>query len=109
MAIWAQWREGLILPGPKDAGANGQAAGKESEFGGGRLRGAVLPASTSKGTALSAGRDLALLLFLSHAFCPINRSPNNMYFQEANDVILLCGLILRSSKSNFKSEIKISG
>jgi len=53
-----------------------QAVGKETGLGRGRLRGAVPPTSTNKGTAPSIGRDLALLLFCSHPSFFLSEFPN---------------------------------
>lgn len=59
----------LLMPGR-------QAAGKDMGLRGGRSRGAVLPASSSKGIGPSTGRELALLLFLSHPSFSLNKAPN---------------------------------
>lgn len=77
MAIWARQKEGRILPGPKAADARQAGSGEGDGAGRGQVeRGSSPPASTSKGFAPSAGRELVLRLIFSHPSCSLNKSLN---------------------------------
>lgn len=108
VAIWARRKEGLILPSTKTADA-GQAGSREGD---GARRGQDERGSPSRlrqqvdcteHWERAGVAPIPLPPFLLPKQVP---QPNEVYFQEENDMMLLCGLILCNSKSNFKSESK---
>lgn len=101
----AQRREGLILPGPKAAGAR-QAGSREGDRARrGQVERGSPPHLHQQGDCTEhcerAGiAPIPLPAFLLPKQVP---QPNKGYVQEESVMMVLCGLILWNSKSNFKS------